>query len=483
MKILKRIDAYLIKRFIGLLIMTFVICVFILLMQFLWKHFDDLVGKGIGIGVIAEFFLYATAYCVPMALPLAILLASLMSFGNMGENFELTAMKSSGVSLFRIMLPLVIFVTLISTGAYYFSNNILPHTQAKLFTLIISLKQKSPELDVPSGEFYTGIGGVNIYVREKNNGLLCDLFIYDFSKGFNNATVTVADSGRIQVTDDKKFLLLSLYNGESFENFNNQQNYRNTQNIPYRREIFANKEILLDFDSEFQRYDESIVSDTHLSKNVNQLSHTIDSLQSTFNNRQSDLCRDMLNSRYLEKQYAPDSITNTDAERILAFSSDSSFLSLDQSNMETAITFALQKAREMKNNIEYNKLSLSESQNYLRRHQIEWHQKFTLSFACLIFFFIGAPLGAIIRKGGLGMPVVISVMMFIIYYIINNTGIKMAREGLWTPFEGMWLSSAVLLPIGIFLTYKAARDATLFRVEYYVKIIEKIKVFLKKQKK
>lgn len=266
---IKTIDLYVFKRFITLFVMTFVICIFILLMQFLWKHFNDLIGKGIGFGVIAEFFVYAIASLVPMALPLAILLASLMTFGNLGENFELTAMKSAGVSLFRIIRPLVVFIALISIAAFYFSNNVLPITQSKLWTLIISIRQKSPELDIPAGEFYSGINGYNLYIREKENGLLKDMMIYDFSGGFDNATVMLADSGRIKFSEDKKYLMLELFDGESFENLKGQSFSYNSNSIPYRRETFGAKEILIDFDSDFNRFDESILKDQDISKIFN----------------------------------------------------------------------------------------------------------------------------------------------------------------------------------------------------------------------
>lgn len=445
-------------------------------MQFLWKHFAELVGKGIGISVLTEFFVYAIFSLVPLALPLAILLASLMTFGNLGENFELTAMKSAGISLFRIIRPLVLFISIISVGAFYFSNIVMPISQKKLWTLIFSLKQKSPELDIPVGEFYSGINGYNLYVREKENHLLKDLMIYDFSNGFNNATVMVADSGRVNLTEDKKFLMLTLYDGESFENLKNQIINSSSSSIPYRRETFKLKEMLLDFDSDFSRLDESTLNDTYVSKNIQQLSQSIDSVNKILNTRSNELAKDVVEHKYFGREYAPNrSLEVSPNIKIKDYNPDSIYLKLDESTKVQAISYASQRAREMRDQVQYNIIMLGESKFYVTRHQIEWHRKFTLSFACLIFFFIGAPLGAIIRKGGLGAPVVISVIMFIIYYIIDNTGFKMSREGLWTAFEGMWLSSAVLLPIGIFLTYKAAVDATLFNGEEYIKILKKIK--------
>jgi lipopolysaccharide export system permease protein len=411
-----------------------------------------------------------------MALPLAILLASLMTFGNLGENFELTAMKSAGISLFRIIRPMVFFIAAVSIGAFYFSNYVLPISQTKLWTLIFSLRQKSPELDIPAGEFYSGISGYNLYVRDKEQGLLKDMMIYDYSAGFNNATVMLADSGRIQLSEDKKYLLLTLYDGESFENIKSQNVNKSSSSIPYRREIFSMKEILIDFDSDFNRLDESILEDQHVSKNIDVLGQSIDSAQKIVNTRMKEQEIDMVERRFFGREISPNrSLEISDNIEIKKYNPDSLFLSLDYGQMEVATNYSLSKVNEIKNQISYNKVMLGEPKMYLSRHLIEWHKKLTLSFACLIFFFIGAPLGAIIRKGGLGAPVVISVIMFIIYYIIDNTGYKMAREGLWTAFQGMWLSSAVLLPVGIFLTYKAAVDATLFNKEAYLKFLVAIK--------
>lgn len=469
---IKKIDSYVFKNFVTLFLMTFLICIFILLMQFLWKHVAELVGKGISWSVLGEFFIYAIFSLVPMALPLAILLASLMTFGNMGEKFELTAMKSAGISLFRIMRPLIIFIVTICIGAFYFSNYVLPVAQTKLWTLIFSLKQKSPEFDIPVGEFYSGINGVNIYVRQKDDKLLKNMMIYDFSGGFDNATVMVADSGRVQFSKDNKYLLLSLYDGESFENLKRQRVSSSSSSVPYRRETFRLKEILIDFDTEFNRYDESLLQDQHVSKNIKQLTQSIDSVSKITNQRTVEQAKELVRLHYLGREYISgiQQKKDTTITDISKFNPDSIFLSFNQESMLRTSATAIQRAKSMKDLLQYNKIMLEEPVSYVRRHQIEWNRKFTLSFACLIFFFIGAPLGAIIRKGGLGTPIVISVIMFIFYYIIDNTGYKMAREGIWSTYQGMWLSSAVLLPIGIFLTYKAVIDAALLNPDQYNKI-------------
>lgn len=479
---MKKLDIYLLKHFLGLLVMTFLICIFILLMQFVWMHIKDLVGKGVEIKVLAEFFIYAVTSVVPLALPLAILLASLMTFGNLGEKFELTAMKAAGVSLFRIMRPLVVAIGFICVGAFLFSNYVLPVSQVKLWALVFSLKQKSPELDIPQGEFYDGIEGYNLYVRHKNpkTGMLYDMMIYDYSDGFRNASVMLADSGQIYFSADNKYLLLVLYSGEAFENLDRKQQRATSseKNIPYRRESFASKQILIDFDMDFNRYSEDVLADQHVSKDVSKLIESIDSVKVLAHIRSNEQSEQLVNNNYFGRERVEN--RNVDAlegakDLYAQYEVDSLYSRFSDDERYRAASAAVDRAKGMKDKIDYNALMLDDHQRYIRKHEIELHRKFTLAFACLIFFFIGAPLGAITRKGGLGAPVVISVVMFIVYYIIDNTGYKMAREALWPCWSGMWLSSMVLLPIGIFLTYTAATDSPLFNPEAWVKYIHKLK--------
>ena len=479
---MKKLDIYLLKHFLGLLVMTFLSCIFILLMQFVWMHIKDLVGKGVEIKVLAEFFIYAVTSVVPLALPLAILLASLMTFGNLGEKFELTAMKAAGVSLFRIMRPLVVAIGFICVGAFLFSNYVLPVSQVKLWALVFSLKQKSPELDIPQGEFYDGIEGYNLYVRHKNpkTGMLYDMMIYDYSDGFRNASVMLADSGQIYFSADNKYLLLVLYSGEAFENLDRKQQRATSseKNIPYRRESFASKQILIDFDMDFNRYSEDVLADQHVSKDVSKLIESIDSVKVLAHIRSNEQSEQLVNNNYFGRERVEN--RNVDAlegakDLYAQYEVDSLYSRFSDDERYRAASAAVDRAKGMKDKIDYNALMLDDHQRYIRKHEIELHRKFTLAFACLIFFFIGAPLGAITRKGGLGAPVVISVVMFIVYYIIDNTGYKMAREALWPCWSGMWLSSMVLLPIGIFLTYTAATDSPLFNPEAWVKYIHKLK--------
>ncbi len=471
MRLIKKIDIYLLRNFLGLFLATFFIAIFILLMQFMWMHVNDLVGKGIGLDVLAEFFLYATASVVPLALPLAILLSSLISFGNLAERFELTAMKAAGISLFRILRPLAFAVALLSVGAFYFSNNVLPKSQMKLWALIFSLRQKSPELQIPVGEFYDEISGYHIYVREKTpKGDLLNIMIYDYSDGFANAKVMVADTGRLSTSADKRYLMLDLISGESFENLNKKQQRATgtTKSIPYRRETFAYKHIIIDFATDFNRYDESLLEDQHVSKNVAQLIQSIDSVQEVSRATSREQSTRMLDERYFGREFTRTRVpvpTTITAEERRTHDLDSLWASLTPEQKRRFYSLAQEKAQNYRDQVDYNAIILDDADRYIRKHAIELHRKFTLAFACLIFFFIGAPLGAIIRKGGLGAPAVISVILFIVYYIIDNTGYKMAREALWPTWAGMWLSSFVLLPTGIFLTYKAATDSPLFNPE------------------
>jgi len=465
---------------------TFFISIFILLMQFMWMHVNDLVGKGIEISVLAEFFIYAAASVVPLGLPLAILLSSLISFGNLAEKFELTAMKAAGISLFRVMRPLTIAVMLLSTGAFFFSNNVLPKSQMKLWALIFSLRQKSPELEIPVGEFYDEISGYHIFVREKTSrGELLNMMIYDYSSGFENAKVMVADTGRLAASSDKRYLILDLHQGESFENLDAQQQRSTgrTKNIPYRRETFSHKRILIDFATDFNRYDESVLKDQHVSKNVAQLNASIDSMRVVAADRCKEQSDKLLSDRYFGRENGHTAILpeHVQARERELYNLDSLWSRMDIQKKNQALTIAGERARTYGDQIEYNAILLDDAGRYIRKHQIELYRKFTLAFACLIFFFIGAPLGAIIRKGGLGAPVVISVVMFIVYYIIDNTGYKMAREALWPCWAGMWLSSFVLLPIGVFLTYKAATDSPLFNPEAWKIRMEKVLARVRKK--
>ena len=470
-------DLFILQSFLPLFVMTFCICLFIVLMQFLWRYIDDLVGKGLGVDVISELFFYAALTMVPMALPLAILLASLMIFGNLGENFELTAMKASGISLLRTMAPLIVLMVMIATGAFFFQNNALPIAQTKMYTLLYSVRQKSPELEIPEGVFYDQIPGYNLFVESKNRdtGVLYDMMIYDVSRGFENSSIILADSGKMSITADKTHLFLELWSGESFENLKDAAT--GMKNVPYRRETFTTKEIMVPFDANFNRMDEQGMRSQYIGKNMAELQATIDSVQLRVDSLGREYTRELRETPHmnvmpyitvpdtagtLRKEPAPEVMMDRPIDVDSLFRGSSSGVALNY------LQSALSKAQRAKQEYEYRSLTMADDQRSIRRHSIELMKKFTLSFACIIFFFIGAPLGAIIRKGGLGTPLVISVFLFIFYYIIDNMGYKLARDGKWPVWEGMWLSAAVLLPLGIFFTYKAVNDSAVFNKDAYL---------------
>lgn len=467
------------QRFLPLLLMTFVICLFIVMMQFLWRYIEDLVGKGLSIKVIAELFFYAAITMVPTALPLAVLLASLMTFGNLGERFELTAMKAAGISLLRIMKPLIVFMVLLSIGCFFFQNNILPIAQTKMYTVLFSVRQKSPEVEIPVRSFYDQIPGMNIYVERKNpdSGMLYDLIIYDMSRGLDNTRVILADSGKLNFTEDKTRLFLHLYRGEMFENLReSSMGASSSSYMPFRRESFSDKQIYFLFDANFNRMDEGAIRSQYVGKNVLELNRSIDSiagvvdsLGTAFGIEQKEKPYLGLNRYRIEytdgvgKTKTPVALPEVDADLNI----DSLFAGPTPALAKTYVVQAINKANIRMREFDFRASIILEQEKLMRRHQIELQKRFTLSFAILIFFFIGAPLGAIIKKGGLGTPLVISVLLFIVYFIFDNMGYKMARDDRAPVWLGIWLSSIVLLPLGIFLTYKAIGDSNVLNIDAY----------------
>jgi len=491
MRTIKRLDLFLLTTFLPLFLMTFGICLFIFLMQFLWLYVDDIVGKGIEIHVIFQLFYYAAMRFVPNALPLAILFASLMTFGNLGEQLELLAMKASGISLMRIMRPLIIFLIFISIAAFYFQDYVIPDSQVKLFTLLISVKHKSPELEIPERIFCDAIYGKNLYVKEKDkkNKLLKDVMIYDYSEGFNNVSVIMADSGRVKTSIDKKFLVLTLYHGESFGNFKGNSNRARDANdaVPYRRETFDEMEMLIEFDSNFNRGNEDMYKGRHIAKNLAGLIQSIDSMTVRLDSIKEKESKALFESSYrkslarYDKPVAVHTAVAAEAEVAAAVPEvkhtirfDSLYQTQDVQSKAALLEHAKRNIESFQMNYGFKSSEMKFEDKELRWHHTEMHKKFTLSVACLIFFFIGAPLGAIIRKGGLGAPAVLSVFLFIVYYVVDNSGYKLARDGIWLPWQGMWLSSAVLFPLGVFLTYKAVNDSVLLNAETYIETFKRL---------
>ena len=470
---IKKLDIFILKSFLVLFAGTFFICLFIFMMQFLWRYVDELVGKGLEVGILAQFFFYSALTLIPLSLPLAILLAALMTFGNFGERYELLSMKAAGIPLLRIMRPLIILCVFISGMSFYFQNVVAPKAQMKLWTLLVSMKQTSPELDIPEGVFYSEISGYNIYVKKKDRdtGVMQDLLIYNFSDGFENARVIWASEGKMEMTSDKKHLYLHLYNGEQFENLKSQT--ISSKNVPYRRETFREKHIIIEFDGGFSMVDGGFLSERSDSKNMAEISHSIDSLSF----RADSIGRSMFNEIKLSI-YSPQSLSRTDSIKVVKkelpsiINGDSVFNTYTLAEKEEALANAYNQTNKLASDWGVKSIQVTDTDKNILRHKTDWHKKITLSLSCLMFFFIGAPLGAIIRKGGIGLPVVISVVIFVLYYIIDSGSTRVARSGEMYIVFGVWMSTLVLMPIGIFFTYKSNKDSVVFNAELYLGVFK-----------
>lgn len=481
---IKKLYIFMLSTFLPQFLMTFFICLFIVMMQFLWGHLSDLVGKGLGIGVLSELIFYAALSFVPLALPLAILLASLMTFGNLGEHVELTAMKSSGISLLKVMSPLVVFLSFVAVGAFFFQNNVIPQAQVKMWTLLFSMRQKSPTLDIPEGTVYTQIPGYNLYVKHKqpDGDMLYNLLIYDVTNGVGYPRIVAADSGRLAITPDKRNLILSLYHGNWYEDLHSGAGAAGMSGNMYRRETFRDKEIIIPYDDNFTRMDDETMRSQYVGKNMSELLQTIDSVRGRIDSVGDILSRDLHMARVVGvpqwRAVRKDSTITYERVKPVNIAQPINFDSIVEAMAPSAQILLIDRAVgstiSAKHDYEFMGYTLNDDNFIMRRHQIELQKKFTLSLACLIFFFIGAPLGAIIRKGGLGTPIVISVLLFIVYYVIDNSGYKLARDGRWPVWEGIWLSSAVLLPLGIFFTKKAVNDSAVFNADAYSNFMRRL---------
>ena len=473
---IKKLDIFIAKQFALLFFATFFICQLVLMMQFLWRYVDELIGKGLSLEVLAQFFWYMGLMLMPQAFPLAILLSSLIAFGNLGESSELTAIKSAGISLMQAFRSLIVIVSGIAIMSFFFQEIIAPKAFVSFRQLLISMKQKNPEVEIPEGIFYDGIPGSNLYVQKKNmeTGTLYGIMIYRMNGGYEDAAVILADSGHIQATAEKKHMLLTLYSGEWFENMR-QSGMNVSASVPYRRETFSTKRIVLDFDSGFDMAEAGWVSMDARAKSMSRILHDLDSIRE-FN--------DSIGHQFFyDSGISPSRrshVSEDDSVRIVKslattpLNIDSAYEKLSGEKKQQVVTMASNYVSSALSEIDY-KVDYSESLNREdRNHQMEAINKVTLSLSCLIFFFIGAPLGAIIRKGGLGVPVIISVLVFIVFYILDNTGMKMARDDNWTVWFGKLLGTAVLSPIAIFFTYKANNDSVVFNIDLYKQILRRV---------
>ena len=468
---IKKLDIFIVKQFGMLFIGTFFICQFVLMMQFLWRYIDDLIGKGLTMDVLAQFFWYMGLMLVPQALPLAILLSSLITYGNLGESSELTAIKAAGISLMQSFRGLIVITIMIAFASFYFQNNIGPTANLKLAQLILSMRDKSPETQIPVGVFYDGIPNSNIYVQKKDNetGKLYGIMIYRMTGSYEDQAIILADSGMLQSTADRKHLLLSLWSGEWFENMQSQE-FTNTAAVPYRRETFVDKKIVIPFDDGFNLTDASLLSGSAKSKSMGAIWHSLDSLNHYYDSVGN------VNFKELSYLYNPVKVkTSRDSLRLetkraslkQTFDVETDYNKLSSAQKQQAVSSAIANIQRDISELDYRSMLTVDGDVAIRFHWIEAYNKITLALSCLLFFFIGAPLGAIIRKGGLGIPIIVSVLVFITYYILDNSGYRMAREGIWAIWFGKTLAMVVLTPIAVFVTYKANNDSVIFNMDAY----------------
>lgn len=466
---IKKLDIFIAKQFGLLFVGTFFICQFVLMMQFVWRYVDELIGKGLSVEILAQFFWNMALMLVPQALPLAILLSSLITFGNLGESYELTAIKSAGISLMQSFRSLIAITLVVCGVSFYFQNNIGPEANMKLSQLLISMKQKSPELMIPEGIFYDGIPNCNIYVQKKNveTGKLYGMMIYRMTGSYEDQAIILADSGMMQTTAEKKHLLLTLWSGEWFENMQSSE-FGNSASVPYRRESFVAKQIVLDFDGDFNMQDAASLANNAKGKGLRQIFHDMDSINQVYDSigrsYYDDAKRVYFYNASLNKADSLNAVKMAKADKT---NFDSLFGKKSVDVQKNSVNDALNSVQGRVSDLEFRSMITSDGDRLLRMHKIEAINKFTLALQCLLFFFIGAPLGAIIRKGGLGYPILISVLVFIVYYILDNSGYRMARGGMWAVWFGKGLAPVALTPIAIFVTYKANKDSVVFNADLY----------------
>jgi lipopolysaccharide export system permease protein len=467
--VIKKLDKLIIGAFIGPFIATFFITVFVLVLQFFWLYIDDIVGKGLDLVTIGTFILYVCATLVPLALPLAVLLSSIMTFGNLGETFELVAIKSAGIPLLRFMRPLFITSLFICGIAYMFNNYIIPVAQLKMQTLKFDIIVSKPAFDIKEGVFYDKIDGyiIKIGKKDKDGSTIHDILIYQHNYQLLQDNAIVAQSGKMTITPDKKFLEFNLKNGWNYQ----EKGQRNSTSTQLIRLGFAEYKKVFDLSSfKLNKTDDSAFKNNYQMLNMRQLSTTIDSLERT-TGAYKNQSRLLLNSHirllnYLDSPWK--------ARPPVAVKD--SFYKLLPDTLMSAITQQTNATINLiKSSVDISAMAYENDRKNLRMHLLTWHEKITMSIACLVLFMIGAPLGSIIRKGGIGLPLIFAVIFFVVFFLLNNFGRKFVKEDVMQPVTGMWMATFVLLPIGIFLTYKAMDDSQLFNKEFYYRMLKKFR--------
>ena len=479
--VMKKIYRYVFKLFVSPLLATFIVSLFVLLMQFLWKYVEDIVGKGLELHTLLEFFGYSMLTLVPLALPLAILLASLMTFGNLGERLELLSIKAAGVSLTKVMRPLIAFVIMISIGAFFFANNVLPYSMNELRSLMDEIKHQRPELSLKENVFDYSMENMAIKVGSKapDGSMLYDIMIYNHKDRTEMGSVTVADSGTIVFGEDRRFTTITLYDGATYDIVYEEGKRYDAKKAPYRRDQFKKQVAIIETNKDYKRHDASIYGNHRTGQNLKELTESVHQSDSIYSQQREALERRLTKTSYLASSPYSQIDSSYQAQVI---DLDSTFTSYSYADQMLVLERATEQAAKIKNHIESKKKGLKWRKLTMKEFKAERHRRFTLSIACLVFFFIGAPLGAIIRKGGFGMPVVVSIIFFVAYYILDTFGLKFATESFTSIWFGMWMSSALLLFIGIFLTWKAANDSVIMESDSYKRFFKRINIFKKQQK-
>ena len=476
---MKIFDRFLIRSFLGPLFLTIFIVLFVLVLQFLWVYIDELVGKGLGLRVILEFLFWGTCTVIPLALPLATLLASIMTMGNMGEFNELLAMKAAGIPLLRIMRPLIILSFVISIAAFFAANDLMPLAYKNIFALRDDISRTKDEIRIPTGIFYNGIDNYSLRVDSRDNAtdMLHDIMVYNHTSRRGNTSVTLADSGTIRLTEDKKNIIFTLFNGESYEE-TERKSLADTS-FPIQHVLFDKQDVVIELTNyAFQRRDGDRFGSDVMAQNLHSLGHRRDSLDSLYSISLAQFQRRMLVAGGLA--FARQIDTANKAEFNGHFPLDALPVPEEMVQFPDLLNRAIGKTDQMSNQVENYMIEELQIHLPLRRTKVEWYRKFTVAFACFIFFFVGAPLGAIIRKGGLGTPVIVSMLFFVVYYVIDISGKKLATDGSVSALMGTFISALILLPIGVFLTYKATTDSALFNKDAYLVLLKKFKNKIKR---
>ncbi len=466
---MKSIHKLVLKSYLGPMILTFFIVMFVLMMNFVWRYIDELVGKGLSAGIIIELMSYAMANMIPMGLPLSMLLAAIMTMGSLGENYELLAMKSAGMSLVRITKPLIILVGFIAVGSFFIGNDLVPYANRKMYSIIYDIRQQKQTLEFQDGLFFNGIDNMSIRVGHQapETHLLRDVLIYDNRQANGNMNTIVADSGYIRLSDDKRYLLVTLFHGQTYEQARNSQWY--TKSTLRHHTFDLQKQIIRMDGFAMGRSDANQFSNSQ-TKDISELQHDIDSLELKVNAATTSSYEPLLKEQIFVRDNSvlpqPDSlrVDKRDYGNLMAMDS---IARLPVREKEEVWDNARTLAKNSRNMFAFDETTAKDALNQLYRSKVEWHKKISLPVSIIIFFLIGAPLGAIIRRGGLGLPVVVSIIFFVIYYIISLSGEKLAKEGSWDAVYGMWLSTFILTPIAVYLTYKATNDSSLLDTDWY----------------